>query len=73
MFVEGFAVQPDGRVVERLTVPVNPLREFMFMVVEVWVPANVVSEFGVAETLKSGEGGAAKLVVSGLPTPVAKS
>lgn len=72
-FVVGFALQPEGAVAERLTVPVNPLSAFTLMVVVAWVPAFVVRVVGEAERLKSGEGGAAKLVVSGLPIPVAKS
>lgn len=71
--VAGFTVQPAGDEVAKLTCPVKPFNAFTVRVVWTWVAAFVVSVFGDAERLKSGVGGAAKLVVSGLPIPVAKS
>ena len=58
----------------RSTVPVKPLFAVMVMVDVALLPASIVSEFGLAERVKSGCGGCGeKLVVIGVPIPVARS
>ena len=61
---------------ERVTVPVYPLRGVTVMValpVYPVVPVLITTGLGDPEILKSGPVGGAKLVVIGLPKPVAKS
>ena len=68
-----FAVNPFDAFEESETVPVNPLRELTVMVMEPDDPLLMVNDEGEAESEKSGVAWGLKLVVIGLPSPVARS
>ena len=67
------AVRPEGAVAFSETVPPNPLREFNVIVEDPEDPRLIVMADGDAEIEKSGVATGMKLVVTGLPTPVARS
>ena len=67
------AVQPFGAVVESVIVPVKLLRKVIVIVEVPEDPLMIVNVAGDADSEKSGVTEAVKLVVTGLPKPVAKS
>jgi hypothetical protein len=67
------AVQPVGAVAESPTVPVNPLRAVTVIVDVPKDPLGIVKVVGDVVSEKSGVAEAVKLMVTGLPKPVAKS
>ena len=69
------ALNPVGAEAAKLTASVNPLSAFTVMVEVTGVGFRVfiVNVFGEADILKSGVGGAPKLMVMGLPIPVTRS
>jgi hypothetical protein len=67
------AVQPVGKVVESVMLPVNPLRAVTVIVEVPDDPLLMLNVFGEADSEKSGVVEGVKLVVTGLPKPVTKS
>lgn len=71
----GVAVHPDGALVARVTVSVNPFIEFIVIVVVpgLLLAVFIVTGLGDAEIEKSGVTTGVKVVVRGLPKPVTES